>query len=933
MRTIILYSIIIALAAAFILPGTIADPGPLLDLELTGKEIIRIDSDMDFTSENGVVSGDGSQDTPYIIEGWEINASGHPYGIYIANTSSFFLISEVHVHSAVGDAIVEASGIILMNVQNGAIVRSRIDLSQGHGILVHNSTVNIKSCVIKDNQGDGIRGIMANGTKIVDSTLGRNGRGIYVHGSSNVMVRNNSFFGHASYGLYSSTTNAKNFFYYNSFFNNNGGEVQAYEDSKANFWSSDMGNYWDDYLERYPEARMGDVSWATPYVLDGTPSALDPLPMFDPADIVSPFARDVTMGSPTTGDTFVIEYMVEDDVYLSEVTLEYTFEANNPLYEQLAPLQGDMFGMTIDIPSDGIGVLSYRLHATDVNGNRLATDRSVHTIMDNDIPLLISDGSDHVAYTGDPFTFNVSVDDNVGVSSARAVVDLFTHSIEVPLGSLDGMEWIGIFEVPISAMNMSYHLAIMDREENTLMKDEIDIVVIDNDAPTIPDFEDLFVDPDENFTLSSKGATDNIRVNNHTWSVPDVAKHTDLHSEMVTLSFHEEGGHRIMLMVSDAAGNVAKASVYIRVNNHPDKDGDGIPDLGDCDSDGDGYVDSIEEIVGTDPEDKDSIPADLDGDGTPDALDDDSDGDGFDDLFEEEHGFDPMSKDDAPGDLDGDGMVDVLDDDDDGDTVPDEMDAFPRDPTESKDTDGDGIGDFLDPDDDGDTIPDDHESVYGMDPKDPTDANGDLDGDGISNLEEYQSGSDPSTRESASSEDDEETSIVPMVAVGAVAAAAGAAAGFAGKKGYDHYQSKNRGNGIDNDCDGVSDSSNKPAQDHNASRSNRSASVSEGDPSSGGTKAQDYNSSRSNRRGAQAPDGDYQDGDDPILRKRPGRMAEDTTGGGGSGGTKAQDYNSSRSNNESSQAPDGGDGSSSRRRVEVLKSNKQGDPDANKYNF
>ncbi|MCK5772962.1 MAG: right-handed parallel beta-helix repeat-containing protein, partial [Thermoplasmata archaeon] len=477
MRTIILYSIIIALAAAFILPGTIADPGPLLDIEVMETDIIRIDSDADFTTENGVVSGDGSQDTPYLIEGWEIDASGHPYGIYIANTSKFFLISEVHVHSAVGDAVVEASGIILMNVQNGAVVRSRIDLSQGHGILIQNSTVNIKSCVIKDNQGDGIRGIMANNTKILENTLGRNGRGITIQSSSNVLVRSNSLFVHLSYGLYSSDTNAKNFFYYNSFLDNNGGGVQAYEDSKANFWSLDMGNYWDDYLERYPDARMADVTWATPYVLDGTPSATDPLPMFYPVDDVSPFAEEMTMGTPTTGDPFVIEYMVEDDVYLSNVMLEHTMEGNNPLYEQLAPLQGDMFGTTIEIPSDGTGVLSYRLHATDVNGNRLMTDRSIHVIMDNDQPMITGDVSDDTGYTGDPFAFNVSVDDNTGVTSVRAVVDLFTHSIDLPLGSLDGTAWTGIMEVPTTAMNMSYHLVIMDRDDNSLMTDEMDVDV------------------------------------------------------------------------------------------------------------------------------------------------------------------------------------------------------------------------------------------------------------------------------------------------------------------------------------------------------------------------------------------------------------------------------------------------------------------------
>jgi cyclophilin family peptidyl-prolyl cis-trans isomerase len=55
-------------------------------------------------------------------------------------------------------------------------------------------------------------------------------------------------------------------------------------------------------------------------------------------------------------------------------------------------------------------------------------------------------------------------------------------------------------------------------------------------------------------------------------------------------------------------------------------------------------------------------------------------------------------------DTDGDGIVDRDDLDDDNDTVPDSIDAFPLDVTESVDTDGDGIGNNEDSDDDGDGI-------------------------------------------------------------------------------------------------------------------------------------------------------------------------------------------------------------------------------------
>ena len=79
----------------------------------------------------------------------------------------------------------------------------------------------------------------------------------------------------------------------------------------------------------------------------------------------------------------------------------------------------------------------------------------------------------------------------------------------------------------------------------------------------------------------------------------------------------------------------------------------------------------------------------------------------------------------------------------DGDGVPNTRDAFPDNPQEWLDTDKDGIGNHTDTDDDGDGLPDTWEAQYGLNPLDARDAAGDLDNDGLSNLLEYQKGTDP----------------------------------------------------------------------------------------------------------------------------------------------------------------------------------------------
>lgn len=76
--------------------------------------------------------------------------------------------------------------------------------------------------------------------------------------------------------------------------------------------------------------------------------------------------------------------------------------------------------------------------------------------------------------------------------------------------------------------------------------------------------------------------------------------------------------------------------------------------------------------------------------------------------------------------------------DDDNDTIADYLDNCPATAnTDQADLDGDNQGDACDDDIDGDGIPNTVEQTYGLDPRDDSDAAGDLDGDGLSNLQEF----------------------------------------------------------------------------------------------------------------------------------------------------------------------------------------------------
>lgn len=89
------------------------------------------------------------------------------------------------------------------------------------------------------------------------------------------------------------------------------------------------------------------------------------------------------------------------------------------------------------------------------------------------------------------------------------------------------------------------------------------------------------------------------------------------------------------------------------------------------------------------------------------------------------------------------GTVTIVWNDTDGDGVPDHLDVFPTNANESVDTDNDGIGDNADGDDDNDGIPDNIDPS----PLDPSNAIADTDGDGLSDIKEFQIGTLPSNRD------------------------------------------------------------------------------------------------------------------------------------------------------------------------------------------
>ncbi|MDI6856298.1 MAG: NosD domain-containing protein [Candidatus Thermoplasmatota archaeon] len=225
---------------------------------LTPHDPIHIDGNGDFTFENGVSSGSGTESDPYIIENWDINASsadlGH--GIEVYDTDVHFVIKNCYIHD--GKRCENAtrlgnSGIIFYNVINGKIENLTGYNNERSIDLYHASKIAIISCVVYGNCCSMLFSHSSDNI-IINCTLYNNYNGIHLLSSSNTTITNchihnntegirlghfsnnntiiNTTISNNEHGIYLASSSNSNTICYNRFVDN----VEQFHDEGSNYW-------------------------------------------------------------------------------------------------------------------------------------------------------------------------------------------------------------------------------------------------------------------------------------------------------------------------------------------------------------------------------------------------------------------------------------------------------------------------------------------------------------------------------------------------------------------------------------------------------------------------------------------------------------------------------------------------------------------------
>ncbi|UCG68199.1 MAG: DUF2341 domain-containing protein, partial [Thermoplasmata archaeon] len=134
-----------------------------------------------------------------------------------------------------------------------------------------------------------------------------------------------------------------------------------------------------------------------------------------------PALVDITSGSPTTGDQFVVTVAASDNIQIVGVHVLLWFETTGgpiaPVNLSMNDIGGGNFQRGINVPANAL-VLHYKFSANDTSDNWNETGFVTLNVVDNDGPNIIDTTSDSPT-TGDLFSITASTTDNIEVGEVQ----------------------------------------------------------------------------------------------------------------------------------------------------------------------------------------------------------------------------------------------------------------------------------------------------------------------------------------------------------------------------------------------------------------------------------------------------------------------------------------------------------------------------------
>lgn len=336
----------------------------------------------------------------------------------------------------------------------------------------------------------------------------------------------------------------------NGFRGNAQGGIQAVDGGRDTAWDNgNLGNYWDDYEARYPDAIHDEVRWDTPYVLASGSRDRWPRASFRPfEDHTPPVARagpDVEVGQ---GVTVRFDGLAStDDRGVANHTWTFGYDGNDIV----------LHGAEAEFTFQEVGVYEVTLTVSDEAGNT-AEDWLRVTVRDT-TPPVANAGYDVVVDQNQEVTLDGtgSTDNGVIVEHTWVIRDRGATVLRVgPVVSYTFLD-VGVYNVTL----------IVTDDAGNAANDTVSITVRDVTHPVADAGKDREVDQGDTVTFDGGGSRDDVRVVGYAWAIEDLGGTHVEEGQIVEHTFAHAGVFTATLTVRDLEGNTATATVRVTVRD------------------------------------------------------------------------------------------------------------------------------------------------------------------------------------------------------------------------------------------------------------------------------------------------------------------------------------------------------------------------------
>ncbi len=446
----------------------------------------------------------------------------------------------------------EISGnLVTDNEENGITLRGGYTLAD---LYIHNNTFS-RNGVASTAQVAGLALAAVKDCLIENNLFAGSPNGLSLsHVPSSIVTRDNTFRrntfrDNGGYGfLYGGGDAGPNAFYLNNFINNTAHVSGAHPQDA--FDDGSLGNYWDDYTSKYPDAKVVGRVWDTPYevvaiTFDNYPLAL----AYDDSPPTAIAGEDQRVPAGTLVD--LDGTASTDDQGIVNHTWSFSYDGSP------VTLYGDRVSFTFL----RIGTYDVTLEVRDV-WDHSGSDTLVIEVYDDDPPVAEA-GDDITVGMGEEFTLDGSASSDNGI----IVSYVWTIDPDGPYITLEGVSAQTQIDGP-----GDYLVVLNVTDEAGLWAiDDLTLHVLDTEPPAADAGEDLEVDQGDLTTLDGSASTDNVGIVGWDWSFEHGGETVTLEGGAVDFVFTLAGTFVVTLNVSDATGNwdVDELTVVVRDTEPP----------------------------------------------------------------------------------------------------------------------------------------------------------------------------------------------------------------------------------------------------------------------------------------------------------------------------------------------------------------------------